>query len=133
MGYIQDEVKAAFGAKLAKRIGVIAGGLALWLAFSFVFHTWPFSVAKNLAQKVVNADSIVYNYEWYYDQWNQIKATRASLFVLDKSSADYKGTVMVLNQMIGEYNSKAAQITRNLWMPKQDVPYQIPLFEGEDK
>lgn len=131
MGYIQNEVRAAVGARWAKRLSIATGVIVVWVVISSVFSIWPFSVAKGLAKKVVNENAIVYNYEWYYDQYNQIKATRANLFLLKEGSEDYIGTVMVLNQMIGDYNSKASQITRNMWMPKQDVPYQIPLFEGE--
>lgn len=133
MGYIQDEVGSAVGPKWAKRISILTGVIVLWLTVSSIFSIWPFSVAKGLAHKVVNANSIVYNYEWYYDQWNQIQATRANLFLLKEGTPDYTGTVMVLNQMIGEYNSKSSQITRNLWKAKDGVPYSIPLFTGEEK
>lgn len=133
MGYVQDDVKAAVGRKWYKRLSVIATIFFIWLIVAGVLSLWPFSVAAGVAGKVVNANAIIYNYEWYYDQWNQIQATRANLFVLEPSSVEYTGTVMVLNQMIGEYNSKSSQITRNLWMPKQDVPYQIPLFTGDKK
>ena len=130
MGYIQNELEDAVGTRWAKRLGVLAVVVIIYLTVSSVF-SWPFSVAKGLAKKVVNENAIVYNYEWYYDQYNQIQATKANLMMLPPGTEDYVGTAMVLNQMIGDYNSKASQITRNMWMPKQDVPYQIPLFEGE--
>lgn len=133
MGYVQDELQDAVGSKWAKRLGAAVGILVIWLVVSTTLHIWPFSVGAKLAQKVVNAESIVYNYEWFYDQWNTIKATRANLFLLERGSPDYKGTVMVLNQMISEYNSNSAKVTRNMWKPPdKDLPHEIPLFTGEE-
>lgn len=133
MGYVQDELQDAVGSKWAKRLGVAFSILVIWLVVATTLHIWPFSVGAKLAQKVVNADSIIYNYEWFYDQWYDIKATRANLFLLERGSTDYKGTVMVLNQMISEYNSNSSKITRNMWKPAdEDLPHEIPLFTGEE-
>ena len=134
MGYVQSDLKDAVGRKWAKRIGICATCVFLWLVVSAGLSIWPFSVARDLSQKVVNANSIIYNYEWFYDQWNQIQATRANLFVLEEGSVDYNGTVMVLNQMISEYNSNSSKITRKLWKPTDgDLPHSIPLFTGEKR
>ena len=133
MGYMQDEIQDAVGSKWAKRLGAVFSVLVIWLVVSTTLHIWPFSVGAKLAQKVVNADAIVYNYEWFYDQYYQIKATRGNLFLLEKGSVEYTGTVMVLNQMISEYNSNSSKITRNMWKPRDEsLPHEIPLFTGEE-
>jgi len=99
--------------------------------------TAPLRAANQVVNKVVNADAIVSNYEWFHDQYNAIKATQKKVDIaknaLDAAkgtdayqnrSTEYYGVQMVLQGMIGEYNSKSKQITRNLWKAK-DLPYQI--------
>jgi hypothetical protein len=124
MGYMQDEFEEAVGKKWAKRFGVIGGVIVIYLIISSVFSIWPFSVAKGVATKVVNAESIIYNYQWYYDQYNAILAQKANIDSMDKNATELSGMKMVLNNAIAEYNSKSKQITRNLWKAS-GLPYQI--------
>jgi hypothetical protein len=126
MGYVQDEFEEAVGKKWAKRFGIIGGIIVIYLIISSVFSIWPFSVAKGIATKVINAESIIYNYQWYYDQYNAILAQKANIDSMDKNAPELSGMKMVLNNAIAEYNSKSKQITRNLWKAS-DLPYQIEL------
>jgi hypothetical protein len=126
MGYLQDELGEAVGKKWAKRFGVLGGLVVVYLIISSVFSIWPFSVAVGLAKKVVNENSIISNYEWYYDMYNQIQAQRINYDSMPSDAVEKDGLRMVLNQMIGSYNARSKEITRNLWKPK-DIPQTIPL------
>jgi len=90
------------------------------------------SVASGVVDKVVNEKNIVQSYEWYYDQFNAIKAQKANVQLIkqmpitEKQQVELAGTQMVLNNMIAEYNSKSKQITRNLWKAK-NIPQTINL------
>lgn len=75
---------------------------------------------------IQDADKRIANYEWFYDQYEQIEATRRNAEIA-KGTPEEKGILMVLSSMIGEYNSRAMmEHTRAQWMPK-DLPYQIEL------
>lgn len=75
---------------------------------------------------IQDADKRIANYEWFYDQYEQIEATRRNAEIA-KGTAEERGILMVLSSMIGEYNSRARmEHTRAQWMPK-DLPYQIEL------
>jgi hypothetical protein len=126
MGYVQNEMEKAVGKKWAKRFGIVGGIIVIYLIVSSVFSIYPFSVAKGVATKVVNAERIIYNYQWYYDQYNAILAQKANIDSMDKNATELSGMKMVLNNAIAEYNSKSKQITRNLWKAS-DLPYQIEL------
>jgi hypothetical protein len=128
MGYFQDEMEEAVGKKWAKRIGFVVILFGLYFTFALVFSFWPFNVAKEVVNKVVNANAIVQNYEWFYDQYNAIKAQQANIAVMPKDARELPGMKMVLNNAIAEYNSKSKQITRNLWKA-DDLPYQITIGE----
>lgn len=87
--------------------------------------TWENDIAQEY--EVQNYKNRLYNYQWFYDQYNACKATANNVKLLEGS--ERTGTLMVLNSMIGEYNSKASQdITAALWKPK-DLPYQITLAD----
>jgi len=134
MGYIQHVLNEVVGQKWSKRLTVIVIVIGLLIGVT----------AIRIATKVTNPQSIISNYEWFYDQYNQIKATEAKAEIakqtLDSTpksdetyafrASDYNGIRMVLQGMIGEYNSRSKQITRNLWKAK-DLPYQIE--QGEKK
>ena len=75
---------------------------------------------------IQDADKRIANYEWFYDQYEQIEATRRNAEIA-KGTAEERGILMVLSSMIGEYNSRARmEHTRAQWMPS-DLPYQIEL------
>lgn len=69
------------------------------------------------------------SYEWYYDQYNAIEAQRANIEAAPKDAPERSGMVMVLNNAIGEYNSRSKQFTHNQWKA-QDLPQHIDLYGG---
>lgn len=125
VGYLQAEVADAVGSKWAKRIGVITMVMVIYIVISGIFSIWPFSVAKDLAQKVVNAEAIISNYEWFYDMKAQIDATAVKAKIA-RGEPEEKGIKMVLVGMIEEYNARSKMVTRNMWKA-DDLPYQISL------
>jgi len=130
MSYFQDELDEAVGKKWRKAIVIIAVIITAYILCSLVFSFWPFSVAKGVTEKVVNANAIIQNYEWFYDQYNAIQAQKANIAILPDDAIEKQGMTMVLNNTIAEYNSKSRQITRNLWKA-QDLPYQISIGGDE--
>lgn len=125
MGEFQDAIEEIMGKKWVRFGTVIAALVVIYLISSLVFGMWPFSIARNVA----NADSVISNYQWYYDQYNQIQAQLANYNSMPDDAAEKNGLRMVLNNMIGEYNSRSKQITRNLWKAA-DLPYQIEMVGG---
>ncbi len=126
MGYVQDGIKEAVGEKWYKAIKVFIILIGLYLVCSLVFSFWPFSSAAKVVQKVTSAESIISNYQWFYDQYNSIKAQKANIDSIEKTSPERAGMIMVFNNAVAEYNSRSKQITRNLWKAS-DLPYQIEL------
>jgi hypothetical protein len=102
------------------------------LIIIIVIASFFITMFGSITQKVVNADSIISNYEWYYDMYGQIQATEKKYDIAKKSGKEEAdGIRMVLEGMIQEYNSKSKQVTRNLWKAK-DLPYQIE-YKEDDK
>ena len=138
MGYVRDEMDEALGKQGAKRLMRWAKIIGIFLVVTLAFTVWPLSVFRGLVTRVTAPQAIIYNYQWYYDQYNAIRATEAKIRVADVALAaskpdteDYNrrvteraGIEMVLEGMIGEYNSRSRQITRNLWKAN-DLPYEI--------
>ena len=105
-------------------VGGVVGFLVVYILVALVFSLWPFSVVSGLATSVVNERSIISNYQWFYYQYNSIKAQAANYSSMPERSIERNGMRMVLNNSIAEYNSRSKQITRNLWKAN-DLPYQI--------
>ncbi len=126
MAELQDAIDEAVGKKWRKFGVFIAVLIAIWIIAALVFGMWPFSVAAGVAQKVINSDAIIQNYQWYYDEYNAIHAQRANIAAMPLGAQERPGMLMVLNNAIGEYNSRSRQITRNLWKAS-DLPYSIPM------
>jgi len=122
MGEFRDLLEEEVGKKWTKGIGIFLGIVAVYLVISFFANIFPFS----LITKTVNAKAVIQNYEWFYDQYNQIQAQEANIEVLPPDASERPGMSMVLNRAIAEYNSKSRMITRNLWKA-DDLPYQIEL------
>lgn len=90
----------------------------------------PFRSARGVLEKTLTPDAIIGNYQWYYDQYNAIQAQKANLTTLEKTARERPGLLMVLNSMIGDYNSRSNQINRNLWKAT-DLPYQMAMEDGK--
>lgn len=109
--------------------------LIVLLSIAITFAVWMLSVpfaranAKRVgdieeAYKVQDADIRISSYEWFYQQYEQIQATKRKA-ELATGSFEERGIKMVLADMISEYNSRASMTkTRGQWKPK-DLPYQI--------
>ena len=83
------------------------------------------TAGTGVVQKTVNAESIVGNYQWFYDQKGEIEATYHKFLIAQKNGMqEAAGIEMVLQSMMAEYNAKSKQKNRNLWKAK-DLPYQI--------
>jgi len=126
MGYVQDELEKAVGGRWKKVIILFAVLLTVSIIGGFVSGLWPFSSIGGVVKKVTGPEQIIYNYQWFYDQYNAIKAQKANIKILPEGAQERIGASMVLNNAIGEYNSRSKQITRNLWKA-DDLPYQISL------
>jgi hypothetical protein len=93
------------------------------------------NVASGVANKVVNPDAIVNNYEWYHMQFEAIEAQAKNIKVIqercdkkdtERCEIELSGLMMGVNSMIAEYNAKSKMITRNMWKPrKSDLPQTI--------
>lgn len=130
MPQFYDEIDEAVGKNWRKVIIAIAVLIVVYIIVALVFSFWPFSVVNGITKKVVNANSIIQNYEWFYDQFNAIQAQKANIAAMKDDAPEKPGMTMVLNNAIAEYNSRSRQITRNLWKAS-DLPYQIKLGENE--
>lgn len=109
--------------------------LIILVSIAITLAVWTLSVpfakanAKRVeeikeAYKVQDADIRISSYEWFYQQYEQIQATKRKA-ELAAGSFEERGIKMVLADMISEYNSRASMTeTKGQWKPK-DLPYQI--------
>ena len=77
--------------------------------------------------KIQNVNNRLYNYQWFYDQYQQCKATAANAKLLE--GEEQKGTLMVLNSMIAEYNSKSSQVIDAALFKADDLPYRLDISD----
>lgn len=74
-----------------------------------------------------DAGKRIANYEWFYDQYGAIKATKYKVLLAEET--EKTAIKMVLTNMIEDYNSKSRMnYTKAMWKP-QDLPYQIDITE----
>ncbi len=125
---LHDQGIDFFGVKGFRKVKLLVGVILALMIIGTVFTCLPLRVARDVVEKTITAENVVYNYQWYYDQFNSIQAQKANLKAVEKDSQEYRGMLFVLNRNIAEYNSKSSQITRNLWKAN-DLPYVIKLEE----
>lgn len=84
---------------------------------------------NDLAQeyRIQDVDNRLYNYQWFYDQYNACIATANNVKILEGD--ERKQTLMVLNSMISEYNSKASQIINAALFKGRDLPQRLELSD----
>lgn len=84
---------------------------------------------NDLAQeyRIQDVDSRLYNYQWFYDQYNACIATANNVKILEGD--ERKQTLMVLNSMISEYNSKASQTINAALFKDRDLPQRLELSD----
>lgn len=87
--------------------------------------TWGNDIRQEF--KVQDVDNRLYNYQWFYDQYQQCKATAQNVKLLEGD--ERKGTLMVLNSMIAEYNSKSSQIIDAALFKADDLPYRLDISD----
>ena len=110
---------------------------------------WAVNVGKGVVDRVVNPDAIVTNYEWYEQQYRDIKAAEGQIkdakdaiksFKEDSGPSDkwrfdqreeyarlnsnLQGLKSYKRSLIETYNAKSAMITRNLWK-SSTLPHTI--------
>jgi hypothetical protein len=116
-------------------IGIIALVFML-IVCSFIFNgctknqahaiaTWSNDLKQEY--KVQNVNNRLYNYQWFYDQYQACKATAANAKLLEGD--EQKGTLMVLNSMIAEYNSKSSQVIDAALFKANDLPYRLDISD----
>lgn len=116
-------------------IGIIVFALLI-IVCSFLFHgctkeqahsvaTWSNDIKQEF--KVQDVNNRLYNYQWFYDQYQQCKATAANAKLLE--GEEQKGTLMVLNSMIAEYNSKSSQVIDAALFKADDLPYRLDISD----
>lgn len=112
--------KIAFAASFTAAISLLAG-------CTRSFHAWNSERVNDIREmyKVQDADNRLYNYQWFFEMYNNIKATANNAKLLDGD--EKKGTLMVLNSMISEYNSKAAQERNAAKWKSAQLPQHIEL------
>jgi len=125
MGNFQDALKEDIGPRWSLIVGIILVLLAVYIIAGLFLGLWPFSSAAGVVQKVTSAESIIANYQWFYDQKAAIDAQRINWTNMDITAPERSSMLMILNGAIAEYNSRSKQITRNLWKAS-DLPYSIP-------
>lgn len=124
MGHVQEQLETLTGKRWARVITFAAILIAIYTIGSLIFGLWPFSFVGGVVKKVTSTEQIIHNYQWFYDQYNAIQAQAANIHLLPEGSPEQIGARMVLNNAIGEYNSRSKQITRNLWKA-EGLPHQI--------
>lgn len=91
-----------------------------------MFHRWYAVYTNDIKEPYIVQDAHirVSTYEWFYDMYGEIEATRKKAQIA-AGSQEEKGIRMVLEGMIAEYNAMASKkATRAQWMPT-DLPYKI--------
>ena len=115
--------------------GIIAFAFII-IASAFLFNGCTKSQAHAIATwsndlkqeyKVQDVNNRLYNYQWFYDQYQACKATAANAKLLE--GEEQKGTLMVLNSMIAEYNSKSSQVIDAALFKANDLPYRLDISD----
>ena len=118
---------------IAKAIGIVlvvlfAIAMCVLLVLSFFpsFHQWKAGWENDIKQPYIvqDAHGRIASYEWFYDMYEQIKATETKVKI-SSNQTEKEGIAMVLASMKAEYNSRARmQKTKALWKPS-DLPSEI--------
>ena len=102
---------------------VIAACVVAYFVFARPWARFDADFRNDIRQEYIiqDAEVRITTYEWFYDQYEQIRATMLKAEIA-------KG----LASMIADYNAMARkQHTRAQWMPS-DLPYQIEISLEEE-
>lgn len=112
---------------------VIAACVVAYFVFARPWARFDADFRNDIRQEYIiqDAEVRITTYEWFYDQYEQIRATMLKAEIA-KGTPEEAGIRMVLASMIAEYNAMARkQHTRAQWMPS-DLPYQIEISLEEE-
>lgn len=115
-------------------LGVL-GIIILWIGLHFLVRP-----AVGVAERTLNPDNIIYNYEWFYDQYNDIQGLGVRIANAEQARDDYAvaagerntwdyATTTEYNRLnglllglqnnqaneIAEYNARASMMNRHLF------------------
>lgn len=98
----------------------------LVLLFTPLFHRWNARRVNAIKQAYIvqDANVRVNAYEWFYDMYEQVEATRRKADIA-KGTPEEKGIRMVLSSMIAEYNAKSRMTATKAQWKAADLPYYI--------
>lgn len=127
----------------------IVGFFVLWgLGIAIGLFTVPWHAAGNIVDtkhgvidKVVDADNAIYNYEWFKQQAEDIKANQKKIAIADKAVLDFEASAGVRSgwdfqdkqessrlraiaqglrgqqeQIVANYNARAKMASRNIFL-----------------
>jgi hypothetical protein len=106
--------------------------------------------ANGIIDKTVNADNVIYNYEWFKMQYNSYLGLKEQVKIAQKSVDDYKSLMgtdsskwtstdkselsrlnsivqslqMQLQNVVAEYNAKSQMVNRSIFKTG-DLPEQV--------
>ena len=114
-----------------------------WGLKTFVFQP------AEVITKTTNADHIIYNYQWFHDQYEAVKATDTKIGVTESAKVDFeevagdrenwtwedKREINQLNaelrglknhraSLVADYNSRSKQLNRNLFK-SDNLPHTL--------
>jgi len=116
----------------------------IWLLLMFVFV--PLVNAARVYEKTLNADNVIFNYEWFKLQYHDYLSLKAKIEIAEEEANGYKqsatswtdnqrkeyerlasiatGLKYQLQDVISEYNAKSSMLNRNLFKDKEP-PYRL--------
>ena len=117
-----EQVKVNFIAVLIL-LAVLAVAILLLTPW---FHSCNAKRVNDIRESYIREDAVtrVNSYEWFYDMYHQIEATRKKAKIA-KGTPEEKGIRMVLSGMIQEYNAKSRMSRTRAQWKASDLPYQI--------
>jgi len=93
--------------------------------------------------KVVTADNILHNYEWFYDVLHKVKARQGQIkqhkgFLKSEADSKEKRRLRIelaamqqsCRDLVEQYNANSKKLNRRLFKAK-DLPYQIDINQCE--
>lgn len=146
-GFVGVAILAVGGFIALSVVGVVVG-----MGMNIITIPWlrlgnRVQMERDIVKKTYNADNALYNYRWFKDRAEAIDATKTKITIAQKAvisfekgagarsiwtfedkneharlSAVAQGLESALQEMIGEYNSRAQQADRNIFSD------ELPLF-----
>jgi hypothetical protein len=72
------------------------------------------------------------DYHWFEDKYQSIQSHKASALMLANRGDDVSSEIMIINNWIGEYNSRSRQYDREMWK-SSSLPQKIELITSIDE